>query len=410
MCIDYRGVNKLAVKNKYPLPRIDDLMDRLKGARYFSSLDLQSGYHQIRIAEKDVAKTAFRTHKGLYEFLVLPFGLTNAPAAFQREMKAIFDHLPYVLVYLDDILVYSNSLEEHKAHLKEVLQLLKDKKLYAKLKKCEFFEEKAKFLGHIIGPEEIQTDPDKVSAIEKWPVPENAPQLRSFLRLANHMNRFIKDFSVITAPLHNLLKPKEKFVFDRSPAAKEAFALVKKALCNAPVLTIADESKPFELVCDACGYGIGAVLLQGQRPIAFYSYKMNAAERNYLTGEQELLAVVKSLQHWRYYLEGCVKLTVVTDHKPNTFLTTKPAAQLSRKQVNWQSILSRFDFEWEYRKGAYNIADPLTRHPYLLTLQYTDMFIQPSIELIQRIKAGYTLDDWFSSETNTSSLKCENGL
>ena len=411
MCVDYRALNRVTRKDKYPLPRIDDLMDRLKSAKYFSSLDLQSGYHQIRIADKDVEKTAFRTHEGLYEFLVLPFGLTNAPAAFQREMKAIFDGIPFALVYLDDILIYSDTPEEHTKHLRQVLQLLRDNKLYAKLSKCEFFEEKARFLGHIVGPDGIQADPDKVSAVEKWPVPKDAPQLRSFLGLANHMARFIKDFSVMAAPLHDILKPNVKFDFQGSPAAMEAFAMIKKAMCNAPVLIIADESKPYELVCDACGYGIGAVLLQDERPVAFYSYKLNAAERNYPTGEQELLAVVKSLQHWRYYLEGCAKLTVVTDHKPNTFLTTKPAPQLSRRQVNWQSILSRFDFEWEYRKGAYNMADPLSRNPTLMMAQYhKDMFSQPSMEFIEKVRKGYERDPWFLNKANVEALEWKDGL
>lgn len=411
MCIDYRAINKVTAKDKYPLPRIDDLMDKLKDARCFSSLDLQSGYHQIRIADQDIEKTAFRTHEGLYEFLVLPFGLTNAPAAFQREMKAIFDRLPFVLVYLDDILIYSNSQEEHVQHLKQVLQLLRINKLYAKLSKCEFLTDKAKFLGHVIGPNGIQADPDKVSAIEKWPVPTDAAQLRSFLGLANHMTRFIKDFSVMAAPLHDLLKPKVKFDFMASSAAMEAFAMVKRAMCNAPVLIIADDKKPFELVCDACGYGIGAVLLQDERPVAFYSYKMNAAEKNYPTGEQELLAVVKSLQHWRYYLEGCAKLTVVTDHKPNTFLTTKPAQQLSRRQVGWQTTLSRFDFEWEYRKGVYNIADPLSRNPGILMVTcYKDMFSRPSMEILDEMRNVYHLDTWFEIGSNMEGLTLKDGL
>ena len=229
MCIDYRAVNKLTVKDKYPLPRIDDLVDRLKNARFFSSLDLQSGYHQIRIADQDIEKTAFRTHEGLYEFMVLLFGLTNAPAAFQREMKVMFDSLPFVLVYLDDILIYSKTAEEHKLHLR-------GNKLYAKLKKCEFFQEKAKFLGHIIGKDGIEADHDKISAVQKWPAPQDVQQLKSFLGLANHMKSFVRDYSLMAASLHNLSKPQIKFEFESNPAAVEAFAHIKGALCNAPVM------------------------------------------------------------------------------------------------------------------------------------------------------------------------------
>ena len=411
MCIDYRAVNKLTVKDKYPLPRIDDLVDRLKDARFFSSLDLQSGYHQIRIADQDIEKTAFRTHEGLYEFMVLPFGLTNAPAAFQREMKVMFDSLPFVLVYLDDILIYSKTAEEHKLHLREALQLLRDNKLYAKLKKCEFFQEKAKFLGHIIGKDGIEADPEKISAVQKWPAPQDVQQLKSFLGLANHMKSFIKDYSLMAASLHNLTKPQIKFDFESNPAAVKAFAQIKEALCNAPVLAIADDKEPFELVCDACGFGIGAVLMQHGKPVAFYSYKLNSAERNYPTGEQELLAVVKSLQHWRYHLEGCSKLTVVTDHKPNTFLTSKPAAALSRRQVGWQTTLSRFDFDWEYRKGAYNIADPLSRNPSLLMMTVSQqMFSQTSASMIEEIKSGYDKDIWFTCVENVKDLHFQEGL
>ena len=401
MCIDYRAVNKVTTKDKYPLPRIDDLVDKLRGATHFSSLDLQSGYHQIRIADKDVQKTAFKTHEGLYEFMVLPFGLTNAPAAFQREMKAIFGMLPYVLVYLDDILIYSKNAEEHEIYLRHTLQVLRDNKLYAELSKCEFFKEKAKFLSHMIGQDEIQADPEKISAIKCWPMPKDVQQLRSFLGLANHLKGFIKDFSLIAAPLHEMTKPQVKFDLEGSAIAVKAFERIKKEMCMAPVLVIADDRQPFELICDACGYGTGAVLMQKGQPVAFYSYKLNAAERNYPTGEQELLAVVKSLQHWRYHLEGCTKLTVVTDHKPNTFLTTKPAAMLSRRQVGWKTLLSRFDFEWGYRKGAYNIADPLSGHPALMTMQSSQgMFSQPSDELMSDIIKGYVQNPWFLSPRN----------
>lgn len=273
MCIDYRALNAITAKDKYPLPRIDDLLDRLKGAKLFTSLDLQSGYHQIRIADEDVQKTAIRTHKGLYKFLVLPFGLTNAPAAFQREMKAVFDHLKYVLVYLDDILIFSKSEDEHQRHLCELLGLLRQHRLYAKLSKCSFFDREAKFLGHVVGEKGIRADPDKVAAVLNWPTPRNIGEMRSFLGLANHLKRFIKDFSLLSVPLNDLTKPSNSFHFGAS--AERAFSQLKRAMSEAPVLAIADERMPYEVICDACGYGIGSVLMQKGRPIACYSYKMD---------------------------------------------------------------------------------------------------------------------------------------
>ena len=211
MCVDYRALNHITAKDKYPLPRIDDLLDKLKGAKVFSSVDLQSGYHQIRIADEDVQKTAFKTHEGLYEFLVLPFGLTNAPAAFQREMKAVFDHLNYVLVYLDDILIFSRSHEEHERHLAEVLGLLRKHRLFAKLSKCSFFGREVKFLGHIVSGDGIRADPDKVAAILNWPLPSSVHEMRSFLGLANHLKKFIKDFSLLSMRIVRTAWPNKAF-------------------------------------------------------------------------------------------------------------------------------------------------------------------------------------------------------
>ena len=411
MCIDYRALNAVTVKDKYPLPRIDDLFDKLKGAQFFSSLDLRSGYHQIRIAEADVQKTAFRTHEGLYEFKVLPFGLTNAPAAFQREMKAIFSHLPFVAVYLDDILVFSKTEAEHTSHLREVLETLRKHHLYAKLSKCSFFDRESSFLGHIVSANGIQADHAKISVIENWPPPQNVSELRSFLGLANHLKRYIKDFSVLTASLTELTKPSKEFDFATNELAQRSFTALKDAMSSAPVLAIPDEELPYEMVCDACGYGIGAVLIQKGKPVAYYSYKMNSAERNYPTGEQELLAVVKSFQHWRCYLEGCKGgVTVVTDHKPNTFLNTKPSTQLSRRQVGWQQFLSRFDYQWEYRKGVYNIADPLSRNPALMTMVIHQSPGGPSQELLEKIRAGYAKDPWFRDPAHVAQLRHEEGL
>ena len=398
LCVDYRALNNQTVKDRYPLPRIDDLLDRLLGACVFSSLDLQSGYHQIRIADSDVPKTAFITNCGLYEYQVLPFGLCNAPAAFQREMNRIFGRLEYVVCYIDDILVFSKTEAEHQIHLARVLTLLRENKYYAKLSKCSFFEAETKFLGHVVSAQGVHVNPEKIKVINDWPEPRTASELRSFLGLANFFRKFVMRFSTLALPLTKLSAQEHEFSFD--DCARKAFQDIKNALIQAPVLAVPDPSKGYELVCDASGFGCGAVLLQGNRPVAFWSYKMSPAETRYHAGEQELLAVVKAMEHWRHYLEGAVSLSVVTDHKPNITLATKPSSQLSRRQVRWQQFMSRFDFEWEWRKGVHNMADPLSRNPALLnTLQPSGA--PPSVTFLERIAPAYAQDPYFSDELKT---------
>ena len=213
MCIDYRELNKLTIKNKYPLPRIDDLFDQLVGATYFSKIDLPSGYHQLKIRNEDVSKTAFRTRYGHYEFLVMPFGLTNAPAAFMDMMNRVCS--PYldkfVIVFIDDILIYSRSEEEHAHHLRLILELLKQEKLYAKMSKCEFWLREVHFLGHVISEKGIKVDPIKIEAIEKWEIPKTPTEVRSFLGLAGYYRKFIQDFSRIATPLTKLTKKNVKY-------------------------------------------------------------------------------------------------------------------------------------------------------------------------------------------------------
>ena len=207
LCIDYRQLNKVTVRNKYPLPRIEDLFDQLQGATVFSKIDLRSGYHQLRIKESDVPKTAFRTRYGHYEFLVMPFGLTNAPAAFMDLMNRVFR--PYldrfVIVFIDDILVYSKSSVEHEEHLRIVLSILRDKQLYAKFSKCEFWLDRVIFLGHVISAEGVWVDPSKIAAIVNWEPPRNVTEVRSFLGLAGYYRRFVQDFSIIASPITKLL-------------------------------------------------------------------------------------------------------------------------------------------------------------------------------------------------------------
>ncbi|KAJ9531025.1 hypothetical protein QJQ45_000977 [Haematococcus lacustris] len=308
MCIDYRQLNKITIRDQYPLPRIDDLFDQLAGKTVFSSLDLQAGYHQIRIPAEDVPKTAFRTPMGHYQFKVLCFGLTNAPATFQRVMNEAFAEVinDCALVYLDDILVMSKDSEEHLVHLRRVFDLLRKNKFYAKLSKCEFMQRTLKFLGHIISAQGISVDPCKVTAISEWPVPTSLKTPQSFLGAANYVRKFVHNFSTIAAPLTNLTGPKkESFPWKAWPQAElDAFNALKQAISNVPMLKLPDHSKPFQVHCDASLEGIGAVLMQDGYPLAYYSRKLIPAEINYTTGEQELLALVSACQQWRCYLEG----------------------------------------------------------------------------------------------------------
>jgi hypothetical protein len=367
MCIDYRALNQLTVKNKYPLPRIDDLLDSLNGAKVFSSLDLKSGYHQIQIDPEDVPKTAFRTPFGHFQYKVLCFGLTNAPSVFQAAMNDIFrDFLgDFVLIYLDDVLVLSKTPEDHLIHLERVLQRLEEFNLYANFKKCEWGRTHLDFLGHVVGADGIRVDPKKTAIVNDWPQPKSVTQIRSFLGLANYFRRFIPGYSTMVAPLTSLTKKNKSVVHDWDDACAAAFAAVKKALVSAPVLTAPDftENAPtFEVLADASLVGIGAALTQGGRAVAYFSRKLTTAEEKYTTTEQECLAVLCALREWRCYLEG-VKFIVYTDHQPLTFANT--AGGMSRRQTRWVEELQRYTFTWKYKKGTENMADSLSRVPGL---------------------------------------------
>ena len=367
MCVDYRALNNITIKNSYPLPRVDELFDRLQGAKYFSKIDLRSGYHQIRIAPEDVPKTAFRTRYGHFEFLVLPFGLTNAPGTFMHLMHQTFRELldDFVLVFLDDILIYSKTLEEHEQHVQRVLEILRKEKLFAKESKCEFFKTEVEFLGHVVGRDGVKMMEDKVKAVAEWPVPTKVSDVRSFLGTAGFYRRFIKDFSQIVAPLSDLTKETMKWQWGK--AQQESFVKLKESLQTAPVLILPDPNLPFVVQTDSSGFAVGSVLQQDQgkglQPIAFLSKKMLDAETRYPVHEQELLSIIVALKSWRCYLSGVkFRIKVMTDHKSLQHLKTQP--QLSSRQARWLDLIAEFDFDIEYVEGKSNVvADGLSRRP-----------------------------------------------
>ncbi|GKA42798.1 putative reverse transcriptase domain-containing protein, partial [Tanacetum coccineum] len=283
LCIDYRELNKITIRNRYPLPRIDDLFDQLQGAKHFSKIDLRSGYHQLRVKEQDISKTAFRTRYGHYEFLVMPFGLTNAPAVFMDLMNRVFHEFldKFVIVFIDDILVFSKSKEEHEEHLRTVLQILRQEKLYAKFSKCEFWLSKVAFLGHIVSAEGITMDPAKVEAITKWPRPTSVTEVRSFLGLAGYYRRFVEGFSRLALPLTKLMRKGEKFVWNEE--REKSFEELKQRLVSAPILTLPSGSGGFQIYSDASKKGLGCVLMQHGKVIAYASRQLKPYEVNYPT-------------------------------------------------------------------------------------------------------------------------------
>ena len=296
MCIDSRAINRITVKYRFPIPRLDDMLDMMVGATIFSKIDLKSGYHQIRIRQGDEWKTAFKTKDGLYEWLVMPFGLTNAPSTFMRVMtQALRPFMgKFLVVYFDDILVYSRTKEQHLDHLTQVCSTLRETNLYANVKKCSFFTDRVVFLGFIVSSTGVSADPTKIQAIVGWPEPKTIHDVRSFHGLATFYRRFIKGFSTIMAPITECMKRGE---FQWTSEAAKAFKLVKKRMTEAPVMRLPDFSKVFEVECDASGVGIGGVLSQERHPVAYFSEKLNDAKQRYSTYDKELYVVVQALHY-----------------------------------------------------------------------------------------------------------------
>ncbi|KAL0562068.1 hypothetical protein IC582_002518 [Cucumis melo] len=338
LCIDYRELNKVTVKNRYPLPRIDDLFDQLQGATVFSKIDLRSGYHQLRIKDEDVPKTAFRSRYGHYEFIVMSFDT-------------------FVIVFIDDILIYSKTEAEHEEHLRMVLQTLRDNKLYAKFSKCEFWLKQVSFLGHVVSKAGVSVDPAKIEAVTGWTRPSTVSEVRSFLGLAGYYRRFVENFSRIATPLTQLTRKGAPFVW--SKACEDSFQTLKQKLVTAPVLTVPDGSGNFVIYSDASKKGLGCVLMQQGKVVAYASRQLKSHEQNYPTHDLELAAVVFALKIWRHYLYG-EKIQIFTDHKSLKYFFTQK--ELNMRQRRWLELVKDYDCEILYHPGKANVVvDALSR-------------------------------------------------
>ena len=365
-CIDYRELNSITVKNKYPLPLLSSTFEPLVGATIFTKLDLRNAYHLVRMREGDEWKTAFNTPLGHFEYRVLPFGLCNAPAVFQCLVNDVLRDMinVFCVIYLDDILIFSKNLSDHVQHVRMVLRRLLENRLFVKAEKCEFHVESVEFLGHIIHQGKVSTDPKKVDAVRNWPAPQSRKDLQRFLGFANFYRRFVRGFSSVAAPLTLLTSPLVEFTWGAVQEA--AFCALKSALVTAPVLAHPDVTKPFFVEVDASDTGLGAVLSQkGEggklHPCAFYSRKLVPAERNYAVGDRELLAVHAALTEWRHWLEGArFPFTVLSDHK--NLASVRAVKRVSARQARWAAFFARFDFTLTYTPGSQNTrADALSR-------------------------------------------------
>jgi hypothetical protein len=401
LCMDYRGLNAVSEKDRYPLPLTRETLNALKGMKYFSKIDIVAAFNNIRIKKGLEYLTAFRTKLGLFESLVMPFGLTGAPATWQRFMNDILR--PYIdlfcQVYLDDILIYSKTRKEHEQHIKLVLDVLRENQLYAKPSKCEFFKSELTYLGIIIGANGTRMDPKKIAAIIDWEPPRNVTDVKSFTGMAGFYRRWIKDFSRILAPITALERKDTPFVW--SDECQKAFEFLKNAFTSEPVLKHFDWDKPAILETDASDYVCAGVLSQDDdkatlHPVAFYSKKMTPAECNYEIYDKELLAIVRCLEEWSSELEmSQEKIRILTDHRNlEYFMTTK---KLNRRQARWSEFLSRFNFTIVYRPGKQGIKpDSLTRRSQDMPQEGDERLLHQSQTVLKRHNLEGFPEDYLS--------------
>jgi len=340
----------MTVKNKYPLPLISELVSQLCGARYFTKLDVRWGFNNIRIKPGDEWKAAFWTNRGLFEPLVMFFGMTNSPAIFQTMMNDIFRDLiaeGIMVVYLDNILIFTRTEEEHAKAIRRVLQVLQEHKLFLHPEKCEFWKERIEYLGLVISENEVSMDPVKVAGVREWPTPENKTDVQAFLGFINFYRRFIWDFSAKARPLFDLIRSEQVWMW--SGKEQMAFKDLKTAVTTAPVLVSPQDSEPFQVEADSSDFATGAVLSQQSttdgkwHPVAFYSKSLSSIERNYKIHDKEMLAIIRVLEEWRHFLKGVTHLVEIwTDHKNLEYFMT--AKKLNCRQAHWSLHLAQFDF------------------------------------------------------------------
>ena len=395
MCINYRALNKQTVKDQFPLPRIDSLLERLGQATVFTKLDLASGYHQIAMEETSIQKTAFRTNFGHFEFLVMPFGLCNAPGTFQRLMNKVFvDNLgKFIAVYLDDILIFSRSMEEHWKHLRWALDRLWEAKLYGRLHKCEFLKDQVEYLGFEVSPRGVQASPGKVRAIIDWPRPKGVHDVRSFLGLASYYRRFVKGFSELARPLTALTRAGVDWEW--STAQHQAFNRLKLALTTAPVLKLPDFDRQFVVTTDASDAAVGAILEQdfgnGLQPVAFASRKLNDVEMRYSAYERELLGIVWALAQWKHYCRGPHTVIIQTDYAPLRHLPNQ--ASVNSRVWKWISILQGYNLEIRHIPGKRNPANTLSRQDKKDALGRKTAVHDANADLVKELRVPSDADD-----------------
>lgn len=382
MVIDYRKLNQVTIADRYPIPEITDILTQLRNKKWFSTIDLKSGFHQIPLKKKDIEKTAFSVNNGKYEFLRLPFGLKNSPAIFQRALDDILrQHIGKIcFIYIDDILIFSETEEEHIQNIETIFTTLEKANMKVQLDKTEFLKKEVEFLGFIVSSDGIKMNPEKLKAVKSFPQPRTVKDLRSFLGLSGYYRRFVRDYAKIAKPLTALLRGEDGNVPKNQSAKKiisfnqdaiDAFNKLKNTLTSQDVvLAYPNFNKEFQLTTDASSYAIGAVLSQEERPIAFISRTLRKTEENYATNEREMLAIVWALENLRNYLYGSPKVKIITDHQPLTYALNNK--NTNSKLRRWKALLEEYNYELKYKPGKTNVvADALSRAPQINSLTST---------------------------------------